>query len=66
MSVLLSRLFMFHGDFEKLAPDIGVRPAGAPGLGTLSLVQEGKGYLVTNAEGKVRWLYILLVEKKLR
>ena len=54
MSVMLSRLFMFHGDFEKLAPDIGVRPAGAPGLGTLSLVQEGKGYLVTNAEGKVR------------
>ena len=54
MSALLSRIFMNHSDWGKLAPDMGVIPGNAPGVGTLTLAKEGKGYIVTTEAGKVK------------
>ena len=54
MSVMLSRLFMFHTDYRKLSADFGILSANAPGLRDHTLEPDGKGYIVTNAEGKVR------------
>lgn len=54
MSVMLSRLFLRHVDYGKLAPDIGIFPEAAPGVGTLTLSEEGGRYRVLNADGNVR------------
>ena len=54
MSVLLSRLFMAHVDYGKLAPDIGVFPQSAPGVGKLTMEQAGGRYRILNADGAVR------------
>ncbi len=54
MSLLLSKLFMYHVDFGKLAPDIAVSPGMAPGIGTLALQPCPGGYSLVRPDGMVR------------
>ena len=56
MSVMLSRVFLSHCDFGKLAPDILVTPASAPGLPAFSLqaAEDGRSYRLTEPDGGIR------------
>ena len=54
MSVLLSRLYMGHGDYQKLAPDIIVNPQSAPGVGKLTMAGDAGIHRILDADGKLR------------
>jgi len=56
MSVMLSRVFLSHCDFGKLAPDILVTPGSASGLPAFSLqeIDESNAFRLQEPDGKVR------------
>ncbi len=54
MSVLLSRIYVSHCDFGKLAPDILITPASASAVMPMSIGRFNDGYGVFLEDGKLR------------